>query len=589
MLNWAGRCIYRMRWTTCCLVLLFVILAVSYGSGVFNALQTEGTTDPTSESAQAQALLNSQLHTGSSDVVLLMSSTTWMATDPAFQAAANQVLQRLATRPEVTMVTSYYSTQNAQLLSRDNHATIVLLQLSGDPVKQAQQYKAIAPLLTSPVLHIIAGGPAVASVEFNDQIGVDLAHAETIALPITAFLLILIFDGLVAAFLPLLVGTIAIIGSFAFLRVLANFTDISNFAINVVTFVGLGLAIDYSLFIVTRFREELLPDNSDVQGALQRTMTSAGRTVLFSGLTVCTSLLSLLLFPEVILRSMGLASICATLMALIAAMTILPALLAVLGRHINALSLRRLFIWRRSRGIPAQEGYGFWYWLSQSVMKHPVPILLATIVVLLSLASPFLHASFSMTDGRSLPQGTSASLLLNDLDKEFPTRSQATITVAIRTQGDAFAPENLAKLNDYIQQVNAIPGVASIQSLVTLQPGLTLTDYQQLYATRSTNPRVAAAARLLANGDATKVMISANGAEFSATAEDIVRRVRALPAQSGFTPLVGGDTAQQMDLLASINATIPRALLVMAGMIFVLLFLMTGSIILPVKAIVLNA
>src|SRR5579875_2129885 len=298
MLNSLGHALYRWR-----LIVLLAACALTFVAA-------------NSQSAQAQMLLDSRLNTGSVDVIILMSSPTLQVTDPAFTQAALQLIDRLKSRPEVHSITSYYSTHSADFISHDGHETLVLLQLT---TKQSQEksYAAIAPLITSSVLRLEVGGSIVADQQFSAQVSSDLAHAESVALPITLLLLVFIFGGLVAAILPLLLGGVAIALAFALLRILANFLDVSSFAINVTSFIGLGLAIDYSLFIVTRFREELIVDEADVQRALQRTMATAGRTILFSGLTVATSLIALLLFPEILLRSIGIAAIATALMSML--------------------------------------------------------------------------------------------------------------------------------------------------------------------------------------------------------------------------------------------------------------------------------
>src|SRR5262249_3198922 len=224
-------------------------------------------------------------------------------------------------------------------------------------------------------LQVSVGGTQAVNAAVNSQVSADLERAEMITFPIVGVLLFVVFAGLVAAGLPLLIGGISILGAFAILRLLTGVTDISVFAINVVTVLGLGLAIDYSLFIVTRYREELATTGGDSGRALERTLATAGRTVLFSGLTVSVSLLGLLLFPEGFLRSMGLGAIGAVLVAMLAALTILPALLAVLGARVNALSVQRLFR-RPGTAVRGQEARGAWYGLSHFVMRFPIPVAL---------------------------------------------------------------------------------------------------------------------------------------------------------------------------------------------------------------------
>src|SRR5215469_14498480 len=336
MLARLGGLLYRGRWAVLGIVLLMTAAGAIYGFGVFGVLQGTTIVDPTSESAHAQTLLNTRLSKGSTDIVILLSSSSARATDPAFETAATKLVHQLQALPEVASVTSYYSSHNAGLLSRDGRETLVLVELSTQGGKQ-NNYNKVAPHITSPTLQVALGGSFTSDEEFNEQVGADLAHAESITVPLVV-VLVIIFQGLVAAGLPLLIGGIAIVGSFAILRVVTGFMDVSSFATNVVAFMGLGLAIDYSLSMVARFREELAASEADVRSALQRTMRTAGRTIAFSGLTVSTSLAALLLFPEVFLRSMAVGAIAATLVALLAALTILPTLLAVLGRRVNALS-----------------------------------------------------------------------------------------------------------------------------------------------------------------------------------------------------------------------------------------------------------
>ncbi|MGH2479681.1 MAG: MMPL family transporter, partial [Ktedonobacteraceae bacterium] len=489
-------------------------------------------------------------------------------------------------RPEVASVASYFSTKSASFVSRDGHETFAVVQLkSQDEGTKERDYKKIQLLITSPTLQMQVGGTVPVSLAINTQVSADLEHAEIITFPIVTILLFIVFGGLVAALLPLLIGGVAILGAFAVLHFLTNFTDISVFSINVVTMLGLGLAIDYALFIVTRFREELKRDESDVSGALRRTMATAGRTVAFSGLTVSTSLLGLLFFPEVFLRSMGIGAIAAILVVLAASLTILPVVLALLGRRVNALSIRQLF----RRPVRAnREVHSAWYRLSQGVMRWPVPVALGVIAVLLLLGTPFLHITFSTTDIRVLPVNQPARVVSDKLSQDFAQQGNSQIVVAIRTPGNALSSANLANLDSYVHDIQHIAGVRQVESLVTVSPALSLAQYQQLYAHLGVNPQLTAVAAQLANGNITKVTVEMQSAEHSAATQDIVRQVRAMQAPGGLVALVDGTTPEQMDLLANLGATIPYALLVIAVAVFILLFLMTGSVVMPIKAMLLN-
>ncbi len=591
MLTRLGSIIYRARWAVLLGGMALVVAAAIFGTGVFGLLSAGGFQDPNSESSQAQALLDQRLGGATTDIVIVIQSDTLLATDPAFASAATQMLNTLQAQPDVASVISYYSTHSASFLSRDGHETFAAVQLTPKDITTKQKdFQMLQPLMTAPPLHVTIGGNVAVNVAVNNQVSADLEHAEIITFPLVGFLLFIVFGGLVAASLPLVIGGIAILGAFAILRGLTSLTDISVFAINVVTVTGLGLAIDYALFIVTRFREELTPNERDVRGALERTLATAGRTVFFSGLTVSVSLLGLLLFPEGFLRSMGLGAIGAVLVAMLAALTILPAILAILGRRVNAISIQRLFrnIIRSRRAASMGEAHGAWYRLSQTVMRFPVPIALAVLGVLVLLGSPFLHASFSTPDVRVLPAGQEARVVSEQLAQDFAQQGASELVIAIRTPGSALSAENLASLDTYVREIETMPGVIEVQSLVTVDPSLSLAEYQQLYANPGANPQIAAAARQLANGDATRVTVELQSAEFSTATENIVRQIRALDAPGGIQPLVGGETPYQMDLFTNLRATLPYALLVIALTIFVLLFLMTGSVVMPIKAILLN-
>jgi RND superfamily putative drug exporter len=272
---------------------------------------------------------------------------------------------------------------------------------------------------------------------------------------------------------------------------------------------------------------------------------------------------------------------------MLAALTILPALLAVLGRRVNALSLQRL-VRRSSQSSQNYETRGAWYRLSQFVMRFPVPVALVALAILVTLGLPFLRASFSTPDYRVLPAGQESRVVSERLSRDFARQGASEIVIAIQTPGDALSATNLAALQTYVAQIQSMPDVLAVQSLVTVDPALTLADYQRLYAQPEAAPQLAGVAAQLAHGDATKVVVEVRSAEFSSATEEVTRQIRALDTAGGLRPLVAGETASQMDLFSNLRATLPYALLVIVLAIFVLLFLMTGSVIMPLKAIMLN-
>jgi len=590
MLARFGGMLYRTRWLVLFVALLIVAGAAVFGTGVFGSLKSGGFNDPASESSRAEALLDTKLGGATADIVILMGNSSLKATDATFMDAATQMLAKLKARPEVASITSYYSTHSASLLSRDGHETFAVVQLKAkDEATKENDFKTVEPLITSTTIETKVGGNVAVNVAVNKQVSSDLERAELITFPIVAILLLIVFGSVVAASLPLLIGGVAIMGAFAILRAIAGWTDVSIYAANVVTMLGLGLAIDYALFIVTRFREEL-GGGDDVKGAIERTMSTAGRTIMFSGLTISTSLLALLIFPVMFLRSIGMGAIAATLIAMLAALTILPALLAVLGRRVNALSLQRLFRRRASsqQYDAALETKGVWYRISETVMQHPVVVGLSVLAILVILGLPFLRVTFATPDVKVLSTQQDARIVSDRLSQDFIQQGNSQLVIALQTPGNVLSSTNLASLDSYVHSIEGIPGVMSVDSVVTLNPSLTLADYQQLYAHPGVNPQVTAISAQLVNGDTTKITIAMQPADHTTAAENIVSQVRAIHAPGGLVPLVDGVTAYQIDLLASLRATLPYALLVIIVAVSVLLFLMTGSILMPIKAIVLN-
>ncbi|GCF11375.1 MMPL family transporter [Dictyobacter arantiisoli] len=591
MLTRLGGWLYRARWAVLVLAIVASIGLGLYGAGAFNSSVDTGLNDPNSESAKAQDLLDATFAPQGSKssllVLLLHDNANLKATEPAFEQATNSLIDKLKEHPEVLTAHSYYDTHSSDFLSHDQRETFVTLDVSTKD-GNTTVYNRLKPFITSPDLHIDIGGTLASGVQFNEQLYHDLEFSETVALPIVAVLLVLIFGGLVAAILPLLVGGFAILGSFAVLHVLTNFISVSSFATNVVTIIALGLAIDYSLFMVTRFREELSQNGGDVQRAIQRAMATSGRTVLFSGLTVCTSLLSLLVFPQSVLKSIGLATIASALVAMLGSITILPVLLSLLGTRVNALSIQRLWRKRGQQSVALSDKRGAWYRLSYFVMRWSIPVSLLCILALLGLGTPFLHISFATEDERSLPLNISSRTVAEQLKQNFPNQNDTTIVLAVQTHGDVLTADNLAKMDSYVSDLKNLSHVTKVQSVVSLTPGVTLAQYQQLYAHPALNPPVMAAAQQLAKQNVTKVTLTVDLAAHSNQAKDVVTQVRKLARPAGITSLVGGLSASEMDQFASLGNSLPRAGSIMVVAIFILLFLMTGSLIMPLKAIILN-
>jgi RND superfamily putative drug exporter len=559
MFAWWGRVVVRLRWVVLAVAAGVLVLGATWGGGVFSDLISGGFDDPSSPSSRAREQIVEQVGRQDVDILALYSADQLTADDPAFKAAVTDAVGKLRGRPEVAAVTSGYDPGSPPVLfSSDRHATYLAIQLrDGDENAKLDDLAAIEPLLhASEPVHTEVGGIVPFLDAANKQISDDITKAELISLPILMILLIFIFRGLVAAAMPLVVGVLAVLGAFVAVRLLAQVTDVSVFAVNIITMLGLGMAIDYALFVVNRFREELGAGRTTAQ-AVAATMSTAGRTVLVSGLTVALALASLLIFPMAFLKSMAWGGMAAVLVAMLAALTALPALLAVVGQKINAarvpLPRLRRKPGHRATGVDSANGadgataQGGWARLARSVMRRPVIYALGVTALLLTLATPFLRAEFGGFDERVLPSGTQSRMVTERIATEFPGGTSSPIAVLVTGPGAA----GLATT------IGGLPNVTGAQ--ITAQ-----------------------------RGEASVISVAYPGEPADVLARDVVQAIRDLPAPDGAQVIVGGRPAADLDQLESIGERLPWMLLLVALSTFVLLFLAFGSVVLPIKAIVMN-
>jgi trehalose monomycolate/heme transporter len=544
-----GRAIYRRRLLTLVLTLIALAAAAAWGTGVFGSLQSSGGfTPPNSESQRASNLAAGAFGRNDADVVVLYRSPTMTVADPAYRAA---VARSLAALPHgrVTAAQTYWSTGSAGFVSANRHETYAVLQLAGSSDEaRTTSYDAIKADLTAPGLRTLVGGSVPTFESVNNEVKADIGRAEAFSMPVLLILLLLIFGSLTSALLPLAVGGTAIIGSFAVLRLLSLGTAVSTYSINITTILGVGLGIDYGLFMVSRFREELRRQPT-VEAAVARTVATAGRTVAVSGITVAVALSSLMLFPEVFLRSMGYGGVATVLVDMIAALTLLPALLALLGHRVNSLRVRLL-----ARETAIHDHGGAWRRIAGSVMRRPVIYAVVIVAALLALGTPFLSVKWGGTDATVLSASSQPHQVADVLNRNFPGNP---IEAVVRLPGLVSAPAQRAALAAYTSRLDRVPGVAGAQLTA-------------------------------ARGDVARIDMRYAPEAYSAQARAIVQRVRAVSGPAGATVLVGGVTAGLVDELASMGQTLPWMALVMVLATFVLLFLAFGSVVLPVKAIVMN-
>jgi uncharacterized membrane protein YdfJ with MMPL/SSD domain len=550
-----GRLVYRQRRRVVVLSVAVVALAGVWGTGVFGQMTGGGFYDPGSESARAGEVADRELGRSTADVVVLYSSDELTVDDPVYAEAVSSTLEGLP--EDVLRTVSYFDTPDPSLISGDRGSTYALLTLAGNEDEREDVLEAIEDDLAAPGLTTRLGGDVTLNRDMNEQVSADIALAETISLPILAVLLLVIFGSLATASLPLVIGVTAILGSFAALRAFALVTDVSLFAVNVVTILGLGLAIDYGLFVVSRFREEVRRQDS-VEDALVRTLATAGRTVVVSGITVAISLSGLLIFPQIFLRSMGFGGMSAVLIAMLAALTLLPALLAMLGPRVDALSVRRLL--RRLRRRPARaavNGNDVWYRIAHSVMRRPLIYGLAVTALLVALALPFARVQFGGIDVRAMPEGAESRVVVETIERDFPPSPFGPVEAIVTLPDPADSPAGSEALQSYVAAVGDVPGVDG-------------------------------AAIVEASGSTARVAIASSVHSVGPESRRLVSAVRDVPAPDGAEVLIGGPSALFADLIGSLGSLLPWMALLVAVTLFVLLFLAFGSVVVPIKAMVMN-
>ncbi|MEV0393854.1 MMPL family transporter [Polymorphospora rubra] len=543
-----GSFTYRLRWTVLAVVAVVVVGSGVWGLGVFNQLTEGGYIDPGSESAKAAAAVEAALGPQGGDVVAIYTPESGTVDDPGL---AQQVTARLDALPDsaVLDVSSYWQTGAPQLATPDKTSALAVITLVGDDENaKLESYRAIKDELAvgGAQTQIAGSGPLQDSTSNRSK--TDLTRAELVSLPIVLVLLVLIFGSLVAASLPVLVGGLAVLGSLGVLHAVALTTEVNSFAVNVASLLGLGMAIDYGLFMVGRFREELAAGRSP-EVAVRHTVATAGRTVMFSATLLIIALAGLLLFPQGFLKSLSYGGMTAVALAAVVSLTLLPALLGILGPRVDRLAVRL------PRRRATADGGG-WARLAAVVMRRPILVAAPILAVLVLLALPIGQVRFGEVDERVLPASDPARQAIETLKTEFPVMSGNGVQVVLRGP-DGAAPDQAAA-QAFAGRVGAVEGVEAVN------PGGAGGDLVVLTAT-------------LADRD-----------PLSDAARDTVADIRALTPPAGTDLLVGGTTARNVDSLDATIAKLPLMAGLLAGATFVLMFLAFGSILLPIKAILMS-
>jgi uncharacterized membrane protein YdfJ with MMPL/SSD domain len=524
---------------------VFFVLAGALGGSVAERLDPYGADDPATETVKAMDRLEEAgLRVPAVIAVVEDAPVAAPATRRRVEALENDVRKR----PDVASVSGYYDTRSPAFVSRDGDSTYFAVALKATEDKEQQESgREIADQLAEEP-GVVVGGFAVAQEQVNKQVEEDLKKAEMLAFPLLFLLSLLFFRSLVASLLPLMIGGLAIVGTFLILRAASEFGSISIFALNLTTALGLGLSIDYSLFVVSRYREEIAKSGPGLE-AMRRVLATAGRTVFFSSLTVAAALASLLVFPQRFLYSMGLGGSLVALFAALISLTVLPAVLTLLGNRVNAGAPK--FLQRRAEADARSTEEGFWYRLSRFVMRRPVPVATASALLLIVLGLPFLGIKFNVVDPTVLPESASARQAYDTVSREFPPYHDTPIWIDVEGENQLAAREVAAAVRE-------VPGIAEVAPPQPLAPGVTAVQ-----------------------------AISANPFASEASKET-VRAIRSLPEPAGARVLVGGASADFADFQGSLADHLPYALAIVILSTLVILFLMTGSVVLPIKSLIMN-
>jgi RND superfamily putative drug exporter len=579
MFAWWGHVVYRFRWIV--LILSAVLLAgsiVALGKG--GVYKNGG--GKTTESGRALTLMQSELpQSGAgSSFDLVFGSASMPVTDPAFKQAMLQALQPLSADSRVKSIETPFDGQAATaqaLVSTDGHHAAAHVSLKDDYASARMYYPELRSKVTSDHLQIYGTGNVAVGHDFDKYLEADLHRAEFVSLIIIIPLLLLVFATVISMLLPLGVGGLAVVGGLALVGLLARLTDVSTYATNIVTLIGLGVAIDYSLFIVNRYREELRAGRT-VEASLVNAMRTSGRAVTFSGITVAIGLSAMLLFQGSFLASMGAAGAIVVAVAVLYALTFLASLLAVLGHRVN---------WLRLPLPQRAAGRGFWHGLATRVMRRPMIVLVPVLAILGLLASPFFGIRIANGDVGMLPPNAESRIGF-DLLQKFPGQGQTYFSVVVKyADGQPLTAARVGDLYDLAQRIKQIPNVESVESIVTLDPSLSRSQVQALLTepTSAQPARMQQAVHQTTSPHVAVLSVVTKQAQESDASRAIVSSLRSLTAPSGSSMLVA---AFSIDFTDFILQHIPLAVLYVMVVTYLVLFFLTGSLVLPLKAVIMN-
>jgi RND superfamily putative drug exporter len=545
-----------LTWTRPKLVLglvgLFALLAVAFGHNVEHHLKAAGFTDSSSESEQATRVLAGALgYDANPGLVLVVRAPDGGRLDiasPVVQRQVAELAREVAKIEDVGRVVNPLRDRRAgaELIARDGGSLVMSVHLTTTDIEDKGGIVAeeVEPLAEASPLRVEMGGFAAGFNDTNDQTKTDLTKAEMIAFPVLALLLLIVFRGVIAASIPLLIGGVSIVGTLLVLRIMSTFVDTSVFALNIATGLSLGLAVDYALLMVSRYREEI-GRNGATREAHRRMVTTAGRTAVFSGLTVAASMAALVIMPQRFLYSIAVAGASVGMLSALIAILVVPSLLALLGTRIDALSIRR--------GPSVSDESDGWYRLARGVMRHPVAVALGSTALLLAAATPLLWTTLTGPSAEAVPPEEPSYKAYKYVEAHYPRSVTEAVTVTVDGQASN------AALAAYGRRVETLPGVVQSAPMTRASAEIAFANY------------------------------SLAEPALSASSQDTVREIRALHPPGATTVLVSGNTARFIDQKQSLLEHAPLVVAIIAATTLLILFLLTGSVLLPLKTLLMNA
>lgn len=569
-----GRIVYRFRWPVIGAWVLLLAASVVFTLSFSKPLAGASLTTPDMESEQAIKALRQELQLSPNSVDVVFTDATLTVDDPAYRRVVEGTASRLAAMPEIEEVTTFYNTGASRLVSPDRHTTYATIALKTSPADEVAFIERLNANLEAGPPRAVLGGEMVIGNDMESVAKSDLFRAEAFALPISLLVLLFIFGSVVAAGLPVTMGGVAVAGTLAIIYLLARVTDVSVFAMNIVSMLGLGLGIDYSLLLVTRFREEMKHGQS-VEGAVTTTVGTAGKTIFFSGFIVFIGLGGLLFFPVMVFRSLAYGGMAVVVLSAVAAITLVPAVLGVLGPRLNALSIRKIHhedeSWRR---------------IARPVMKHPVIVFLLSLAVIAALSWPALGMRFGLSDATALPTSAQSRQAADLMREAFGRGENSPIVVVLQSRTAVLSADNVAAGYELTRKLETDPRVERVEGLFNLDPRITLQQYQMLYGNPSMipTPQLKEAVDSMSSSHLTFLTVVSKYDPMQPESKQLVRDIRGMTAGGDLQLQVGGMTATSLDVDDSLFADFPLAIAVVVAATFVVLLVLLRSVVLPAKA-----